>query len=193
MAAEGPSLIAHTQARVFVTAAPPGSTTLYDQNKDPAGTAVFSDGFDSSQGADDFAVPKGHTWTIREVDVTGLYFDGAGPADSENVFFYKDNGGLPGNLVANCPNQNGIGGGSGSFAIVLSRSCKVKLHGGKTYWVSVQANMDFLGGAGEWGWSFSLDTSGNLAAWQNPDGGDCPTWCHLDNDLMFALKGKDRH
>jgi hypothetical protein len=67
----------------------------------------------------------------------------------------------------------------------------VKLKGGKTYWVSVQANIDFLGGAGEWGWELSLDTNGNPAVWQAP-GSDCPTWCQLDSDLMFAVKGKDK-
>jgi hypothetical protein len=139
-----------------------------------------------SQAADDFTVPRGHTWVIKEVDVTGVYFNGSGPADSENVFFYKDNGGLPGDLVVGCPDENGTDGGFGSFAIVLSKACKVKLHGGKTYWVSVQANMD--GFSAEWGWSLSLDTNGNLAAFR--DGGD---WSHLDGDLMFAIRGRDKH
>ena len=46
------------------------------------------DAYDS-QGADDFTVPDGATWKVSEVDVTGLYFNGPGPAVSENVFFYK--------------------------------------------------------------------------------------------------------
>lgn len=191
MAAPHSALLIHKQAHRFISGPPPGSQTLYDQNKDPSGVAVLSEGFDGSQGADDFSVPKGHTWIIREVDVTGVYFNGSGPADSENVFFYTDNGGLPGDLVTECDNQNGTGNGTGSFAIVLSKTCKAKLRGGKTYWVSVQANIDFIGGAGEWGWEQSLDTNGNPAVWQDP-GSDCPTWCHLESDLMFALKGKDK-
>lgn len=201
MAGSHPALLIHKQAHRFVTGALPGSRTLYDQNKDPSGLAVFSQhsgsGSDDSQGADDFAVPKGHTWIIKEVDVTGVYFNGSGPASSENVSFYKDNGGLPGGLVVTCPDQNGTGNGTGSFAIVLSQSCKAKLRGGKTYWVSVQANMDSISD-GEWGWALSADTSGNQAAWQDPDSDVCQTWGHikdclgLDGDLMFALKGKDK-
>lgn len=191
MAASHPALFAHKQAHLFITGAPPGSKTLYDQNKDSSGTAIVSQhsdaGFDT-QAADDFVVPAGHTWIIKEVDVTGIYFDGSGPASSENVFFYKDNGGLPGDLVANCPNQHGAESGFGSFAIVFSKTCKAKLKGGKTYWVSVQANMNFSEG-GEWGWSLSTDTNGNPAAYRD-NGGD---WSHLDSDLMFALKGRDKH
>lgn len=200
MAASQSAVFTHKPARIFVTAAPPGSKTLYDQNKDDGDNAIFSQSFDNTQGADDFVVPKGHTWHIKEVDVTGIYFNGSGPATSENVFFYADNDGLPGDLIVACPNQIGAGGRFGSFAIVLSKSCKVKLGGsaslragkksnGTIYWVSVQANIDFSFG-GEWGWELSSDTNGNRAAWQSSD---CPTWCHLDSDLMFALKGKDRH
>ncbi|MFL6691008.1 MAG: hypothetical protein ACJ8IR_12620 [Alphaproteobacteria bacterium] len=189
MAASNPALLTHKPAHLFVTGVPPGSKTLYDQNKDDAGQAVLSQSLDGSQAADDFDVPKGHLWTIKEVDVTGIYFNGSGPADSENVFFYKDNGGFPGDLLVACPNQSGTGSGFGSFAIVLSKTCKAKLKGGKTYWVSVQANIDFNGGAGEWGWELTLDTHGNRAVWF---GDGCPTGCQLDSDLMFALKGRDR-
>jgi hypothetical protein len=202
MAASRPAFLAQKQAHIFITAAPPGSETLYDQNRDPSGSWVSSQpsegGFGDTQAADDFVVPKGHTWVIKEVDVNGIYFDGAGPANYENVFFYKDKGGLPGDLVVECPNQNGTENGSGSFAIVLSKACKAKLRGGKTYWVSVQVSVDFAIG-GEWAWNLSTDTSGNQAAWQNPDGDVCQTWGHIkdclgvDGDLMFALKGKDEN
>ena len=111
MAASPPALLTHRQAQLFVTGVPPGSKTLYDQNKDDADQAVLSQNVDGSQAADDFDVPKGHIWIIKEVDVTGIYFDGSGPASSENVFFYKDNGGLPGGMmttaafvkIRNCP------------------------------------------------------------------------------------------
>jgi len=196
MAASHPALFSHKPPQRFVSGPPVDSKTLYDQNKDPSGTAILSDNFqggsDNPQAADDFAVPPGHIWLIKEIDVTGVYFNGSGPANSENVFFYKDKGGHPGALVTECDNQNGTGNGMGSFAIVLSKACKAKLRGGKTYWVSVQANMDFNGGSGEWGWELSLDTNGNRAAWQDPGGANCPIWCYIDGDLMFALKGKDK-
>jgi len=193
MAASHPAFLVHKPARIFITAAPPGSKTLHDQNKDGAGTVIISDAFADIQAADDFVVPKGHRWMITEVDVTGVYLDGSGPADSENVSFYSDNGGQPGDLIVACPNQIGTDNGTGSFAIQLSKSCKVRLRGrksgGTTYWVSVQANIDFVT-AGEWGWELSTDTSGNPAGYR--DSGSCATWCSLPSDLMFALKGKDK-
>jgi len=192
-AASHPTFFVHKPAHIFITAAPPGSQTLYDQNRDDAGNAVLSDDVDSSQGADDFVVPQGHTWRIKEVDVTGIFFDGSNAAKSENVFFYSDDHGLPGDLLATCPDQNGAGDGLGSFAIQLSKSCKVSLSGRKStgthYWVSVQVNIDFAF-ARAWGWEFSSDASLRRAAWQSV-GSRCPTWCHVEGDLMFALKGKD--
>jgi hypothetical protein len=201
MAASQPALLTHKQAHIFITGAPPGSKTLYDQNRDPSGSWVSSqpseNGFSETQAADDFVVPEGHTWIIKQVDVTGIYFNGSGPANYENVFFYRDKGGLPGDLVAQCPNQHGAENGFGSLAIVLAKACKAKLRGGKTYWVSVQVSVDFFSG-GQWDWNLSTDTSGNQAAWQSPDSETCPTWGHikhcfgLDGDLMFALRGRDR-
>src|SRR5436190_18712187 len=86
MAASHPALFTDKQAHLFITGVPPGSKTLYDQNKDPSGSHVFSEhsesGFGDTQGADDFVVPKGYTWIIKEVDVTGIYFNGSGPANS---------------------------------------------------------------------------------------------------------------
>jgi hypothetical protein len=194
MAAPLPAFLVYKPAHIFITAATPGSRTLHDQNKDPSGALVVSESDpgigEDSQAADDFVVPVGHNWTINEVDVTGVFVDGAGPAISENVFFYKNKGGIPGNLVVACLSLNGTDNGFGSFAIALPKGCKAKLHGGATYWVSVQANMDFSGG-GEWGWSLSTDTSGNPAGYR--DNGSCATWCSLPSDLMFALKGKDKH
>jgi len=196
-----PPLRSDRQTHLFITGARPGSKTLYDQNRDPSGSWVPSQpsgsGFGESQAADDFVVPKGHTWIVKEVDITGIYFNGSGPANYENVFFYKDSGGLPGALVVNCPNQHGAENNFGSFAIGLSKTCKAKLRGGKTYWVSVQVSVDFATG-GEWAWNLSTDTTGNQAAWQSQDSDTCPTWGHikdclgLDGDLMFALRGRDK-
>ncbi len=71
----------------------PASGVLYSQNDRDSGVAVSSqyfgaefDSFDD-QGADDFAVPSGTTWRDNKVVVTGVYYNGDGPADSENVFF----------------------------------------------------------------------------------------------------------
>ena len=75
--------------------------TLYDQYNNAATTASVSQDFETAndafdaQLADDFVVPSGQTWTVNEVDVQGLYFNGPGPAASFNVFFYQNSGTLP--------------------------------------------------------------------------------------------------
>src|SRR5207249_1276636 len=52
------------------------------------------------QAADDFVVPVGVTWSVTSVDVQGIYSIAGGPASAFNVYFYADNNGLPGNLIA---------------------------------------------------------------------------------------------
>lgn len=134
------------------------------------------------------------------MDVTGVYYNGSGPASSENVLFYKDSNGLPGQLVAQCDDIVGSDN-QGSFAISIPRTCKLTLKRGSTYWVSVAANMD-LDPYGQWGWQTRSRQNGNSAAWENPNYGwtvYCPTWqvmtfCLNDGegpDFMFTLKGKD--
>jgi hypothetical protein len=176
--------------------------TLYDQNGNDAGVSVVSDDFDSafdsydSQGADDFTVPSLHQWIIKEVDVTGAYFNGSGPASGVTVYFYRDNGGLPGDLVEEVDGSQ-FTDTAGSFAINLDDAIALKAG---TYWVSVQAQMDFSGGAGEWGWEVNSVQNGNPSAWQNPGDGfatGCTSWGTTESclgegpDLMFALKGMD--
>jgi hypothetical protein len=178
-----------------------GLKVLYSQNSNNGGTGIVSQQFGSSypqlfsQGADDFIVPTGSTWKVKEVDVTGVYFNGPGPATSENVYFYKDKRGLPGALKTSYMNIVGADNG-GSFTIKIPTT---RLRAGH-YWVSVQANLAFAGGAGgEWGWEDTTAVLNNPSAWQNPPGGfgvGCTTWgvtstcLGLGTDFMFALKGK---
>jgi hypothetical protein len=186
----------------FVSKTPRGAQTLYDQNENDAGYAVLSDDFGSgdynSQAADDFAVPAGFTWIVTKIDVTGVYFNGYGPSDGQNVYFYKDRNGKPGKLIQEFDHLNGVDS-AGSFAITLPGK-GIKLKTGK-YWLSVQAGMNFATG-GEWGWEVSIVQHNDEAMWQNPGGGfgTCLTWAPIENcfgadyvhDLMFDLKGKSR-
>jgi len=197
-------------AKNGVFPATPGSVTLYDQNSNDSGIGIVSDDFDSGsfdiyddQGADDFTVPAGAKWAVKSVNVTGVYFNGPGPADGVNVYFYKDAKGLPGDLITEIDSAKFKDNGTGSFSISLG-SAGPKLKGGKkgkTYWVSVQAQMNFSSGAGEWGWENQTTSEGHAAAWQNPGGGfsstGCTSWqvenvCIPDGqgDHMFTLKGK---
>ena len=61
----------------------------------------FEPAFDlyDAEGADEFVVPAGETWTINEVVILGSY-SAAGPCDLANLRFYADDaGGIPGTLL----------------------------------------------------------------------------------------------
>jgi hypothetical protein len=174
---------------------------LYDQMDNDGGTGVTSQNFEASfdaydnMGADDFVVPTGFKWLVKEVDVAGVYYNGSGPANSVHVAFYKNKGGLPAALVADFPAAAYTDSGFGSFNVTLPSTAKLKA--GK-YFVSVQSNQDFAV-AGQWGWEIRSVQSGSPAAWQNPGDGfgtGCTTWGSLSTclgygpDFMFRLMGK---
>ncbi|HEX4080171.1 MAG TPA: hypothetical protein VHX61_15020 [Rhizomicrobium sp.] len=183
---------------------PKGAKVLWNQNSSYADIAVGSQNFTggtstayNDQGADDFVIPKGKTWTITEVDVSGVYYEGPGPATSENVIFYKDKQGMPGKPVRNATFNNLNGTGGPDFAIMLPGK-GLKLNAGH-YWVSVIANLAF-DDAGAWFWDVNTMQHGKQAMWQNPPGGDgtCRTWGTIEDctgygpDFMFDLRGKAR-
>ncbi|HEY3779298.1 MAG TPA: hypothetical protein VGL35_14700 [Rhizomicrobium sp.] len=181
-----------------------GSKTLYNQNSNDAHIAISSENLTSGssstfddQGVDDFVVPKGQTWTITEVDVTGQYSQPPGPANSENVIFYRNKKGMPGKPVRNGTFDNLKGTGGPDFAIMLPGK-GLKLEAGR-YWVSVIANID-LPSEGLWYWEVTSRQHGRQGMWQNPRGGydACRTWCTIESlgatgpDFMFSLRGKAR-
>ena len=191
-----------TWSMTEATAAVPMGDVLYDQNDNDGLTGSVSqdfeaanDGFDA-QGADDFVVPAGETWTITGVDATGVYFNGPGPAASFTVAFFNNSGTLPGTAVTS---QSGLAytDTTGFGSPVITLSSPVVLTEG-TYWVSIQARMDFTPN-GEWGWEDRTVQSGSSGAWQNPGGGfgACPTWgpkltcipTASGPDFMFRLHG----
>jgi len=205
--AAGPSASsAGTGAQGFAKPAAGPDATLYDQSSNNSGVGIVSQNFEATfdaydaQGADDFKVPAGQCWKITEVDAYGVYFNGSGPAPSVNVTIYKQKGGKPGAVVADYPSLVPTDTG-GSFAIKLPTAAKAKA--GKTYWVSVQANMDFQAG-GEWGWNTTTDLNGTAAMWKNPGGGfgtGCADYADMIScigalgqgpDYMFTLKGKSK-
>src|SRR5207244_5534521 len=78
---------------------------LYDQYDNAAANATSSQDFEASLDsfddflADDFVVPAGQSWSVETIDADGVYFNGAGPSENFNVFFYSDSGGFPGAVV----------------------------------------------------------------------------------------------
>jgi hypothetical protein len=151
---------------------------LYDQLDNPGAVSWVSQEFPDMPDftaflADDFFVPGGPSWQVTEVYAQGVYFNGSGPANNFNVFFYEDGGGLPGALVSSRTAQPYVESG-GVFEITLT--APVILASG-IHWVSVQAHQPFDPN-GQWGWAERTVQSNSPAAWQNPAGGFgvCPTW-----------------
>jgi len=201
LAQDTPTLFAKGQPQVN----PPDLDVLYDQTAGVGTISEVSQNFEASfdiydcQGADDFEVPAGETWSIESIDVPGAYFNGVGPANSFNVWFYNDAAGLPGTEAASALNASYTDpGGLGAVTVMMSPA--IVLPEG-SYWVSVQANIDF-GVGGEWGWTEHLPVN-TESAWQNPGGGfglPCTSWgyrvttCTLVGtagytDFAFRLNG----
>ena len=132
-----PCMILHNQANNQA------STATNSQNYEPGNDTL------DDQAADDFVVPEGETWTIQQVFAGGNYDSGTGVDIYMNVFFYSDSGTLPGPAVGSFLNVVPIDAPAGVFTINLPSGGQVL--GPGTYWVSVQANMDFTVG-GQWFW-----------------------------------------
>src|SRR6186997_893962 len=176
------------------------AVVLYDQYDNAAANSTSSQNFEASFDAyddmlaDDFVVPSGQTWNINQVDVAGVYYNGAGPAASVNLTFYDDASTLPGAAVATRNNLSATDTG-GSFTIPIPSPVVL---GQGTYWVSAQVNMDFSAG-GQWGWTDRTVQSTSGAAWINPGGGfgaGCITWDRKttcvptpDPDQVYRLSG----
>ncbi|HLY05231.1 MAG TPA: hypothetical protein VKR31_05735 [Rhizomicrobium sp.] len=190
---------------------PPKQTVvLYNQNSN-FGRGVVSDNFSSAMssydaiGADDFWVPAGQTWQITEVDVTGAYVDGTGPASSVVVTFWVGDA-YPRRIVHHRDDSFTLSctDNEGSFACTLPVNSRgrpvVRLRGGSggtPYWLSVVANCDFIN-CGEWNWTTNTTVYASQAAWKNPGGGwgtPCEGWGVLSAcfgtaaDLAFTLIG----
>ncbi len=201
-----PSVIGHGTPHKVISNAP-GLVALYDQTSDELSNGISSQNFGSGdtgyddQAADDFVVPAGHRWIIKEIDVSG-FNDGTKPATSLNVVFYRDYRGFPGHVAAECDNRSSAGyNGNGGYAIKLKiRTCalKPKLRAGH-YWVSVVANQNYTTD-GQWYWTLNGTIHNDAAVFESPGCGwsCCDTWCDLfpnvlgySADFAFTLKGRD--
>ena len=191
-----------------------GEFSLFDQVDSSSNWGFTSQDWEksrtdrNSQGADDFVVPAGATWTITRIFADGFYREETtGPTPLVNVFFYEDDAGRPGAELASVigvanPDPDFSGGLDIPINVVLSEG---------TYWVSVQADMDFDGSNGvanQWYWRDSYIMNGAPSHWRNPGGyfeRPCPDYetrvavCGLANqspplpepaeDAGFALFG----
>ena len=168
----------------------------------PVANAVRSQKFEAAQSiydcmaADDFTVPAGQIWEIKNVAIDGYIPTNKNP-DSFNVTFYSNSGTLPGTMIR----QENIQPSAGTSSPNLSLGSSLLLQPGK-YWMSIQAVIDFGTGSDGWFWNTYADTStlGSPYAFINPGNGfstACsPTWgsgivCVPSTlkDLSFTLNG----
>ncbi len=179
----------------------PTGNILYDQTDNVGTTSITSQNFETANdafdnaAADDFEVPAGFTWTVTDLNIPGVYFNGVGPVVSVDVNFYADSTGLPGASECAAAGVVPVSDTLGTFAINLPTACVLPAG---AHWVSVIANMDLAVG-GQWGWTERAVQSFTGSVWQNPANGfgsDCTTWANrvgcgigTDPDLLFALFG----
>jgi len=170
---------------------PLGSTVLYDQTNLSSASGIVSQNFSSANSAfdataaDDFVVTDASGWTISEVDITAVFYNGSGPADSFDVTFYNDAGGVPGSAACSAPASSYSVAGT-LFTIPLSSPCSLAAG---TYWVGAAANMNFSFANGEFGWVFYSGAGGAVSQWENPGGGlgtPCTTWGSFPMCFGFA-------
>jgi hypothetical protein len=181
--------------------APKGAKLLYTQNSNGIGSGVNSqNGTSGATGdiaADDFVVPKKTQWTVTEVDVTGMFYDGSG-GGTQNVIFYEDDHGKPGKAVKKGSFKKLSGTNTGSGFEMQLPGHGLKLKPG-AYWVSFAVNCSFESGCGQWNWEMTSVVHGNQAEWESPGStGACSTWQSLydcfgyTGDLMFDLRGTSK-
>ncbi|SRX55272.1 T9SS type A sorting domain-containing protein [Aequorivita sp. CIP111184] len=133
-----------------------------------------------TMAADDFVAPGTGESTICEVSIPGVLTQAgfSGDPDSGIVFrLFEDDGGLPETMIYS-ENFPGSVDDDNDGSFVLELTGGPALTGGTTYWLSVQAILDW-DLAGLWYWSTATDGNGNVYAWQNPlDGFDtsCVIW-----------------
>ena len=183
--------------------------TLHDQVDYPQqgpGAAISSQNFEPArdasddQAADDFQVPGDvPAWAVTTIEVDGYYTGGGSrSATSINIWFYKDSDGLPGEEVYAALEVEAVDGlDTGSFIINLSSPAALAPG---HYWVSVQANLDWLPDNRQWPWRKRTVQHASESAWRNPGnafGTGCIDWgkrvstCGSSGgpDLIFRLSG----
>ena len=164
-------------------------TVLYDQSGTVANGPNTADGT-GTEGAADFVVPPGTTWTLSSLVVTA--FDQGNDVSSFNVAIYADNSGVPGTVVTGQTDAGTGGGSPGNETITLNPV--IVLPSG-TYWLVLQgATTSF------WYWATNATTVGNPGMWRYPTlffAHGCSSFsptagCFGDsamNDYLFQLVG----
>lgn len=124
----------------------------------------FTDFGALAQSADDFAVPEGTYWKVREVVAYGAANNGPELTDA-TVVIYADNNGVPGQEIYNSgsivPLSNPL-----NTTLELELPEEVELSSG-SYWLSVYANLAFGDAEQQWFWSTQANVIGNDAKFRD--------------------------
>ncbi|MEQ9618747.1 MAG: hypothetical protein RIG61_06200 [Deltaproteobacteria bacterium] len=150
---------------------------LWDQTDNVSGFAIPSQNFTDPGGvndafdslaADDFLIPGPLSWSVQTVTALGFY-NCPCQADSVNIIFFADDGGLPGEDVPGC-NYQGIQPADASNPNLTTDLPEPCLLEPGVYWVTVQVNMP---ADGTDQWFFSERTVQTLSpfAFENPGDG----------------------
>lgn len=179
------------------------ASTLYEQLPVNIGTAYTSQEFPdvptySNEGADDFIIPAGQTWTIETVTGFGGGWNGfTTGSDLVNIKFYNDDGGKPAAtpfqsyLSYDCTTELAYPAAN----LIAGLPVPLTLPAGH-YWVSVAMVGEFSV-YGQWGLHLASSISNIEGYWINPGNGFNvgTTWnpasvlTIVPSDWAFRLEG----
>ncbi|NQV18877.1 MAG: carboxypeptidase regulatory-like domain-containing protein, partial [Armatimonadetes bacterium] len=156
----------------------------------------FEASFDAydAEGADEFVVPVGETWTIDQVVILGT--GPTGPIVLANIRFYEDNAGVPGTMLFEYLDVVSIPGADADLDCTIPATVFTE----GTYWLGVQGDIEYAL-YGQWFWTKqAAPTIGYEFYWRNPLDGfvtGCTTWTtgsiaypgYVDYNLSFGLYG----
>jgi len=169
---------------------PTGSTVLYDQTNSSYVNGAPAQNFESSfdaydnWAADDFVVTDAAGWSVSAFNFAVTFRIGVPDTGiTYNVDVYADAAGVPGGSpVCSASAVTGtLDGTNTSLSITMPSACSLAAG---TYWVSLQANMDFSTDNNQMYFSdWSPGTVPNSdSKWENPGDGfatGCTTWSSL--------------
>ncbi len=144
---------------------------IYSQNDVVTGSAPSQNFIDFggaiAQSADDFFIPEGSTWTIKNIIANGAA-NNAPAITSATVIIYENNNGIPGQEIYNSgaiiPDSE-----PSDYNLNLTLPDEQELTSG-AYWLSVYTNLDFGDNAQQWFWFTQATAIGNESTFK--DSGD---------------------
>jgi len=185
---------------------------IYDQSADEEyGGYMVSQFFtdtanaaNTCQGADDFVVPEGESWTVGSFGVWGTWWpESAGGPEMVDVYIYSNDEGKPGDTLYSYEEQSEFyaeewftGEGHESY-YNLTFPTPITFSEGQ-YWISFRVR-DSYDKVGKWGWQDKTNTNWEPWHWRNPGGGflngNFPDWTPstsvtpfgYSNDFRFSL------